>query len=166
MFAITAQRRGGHWLLHDEEKRQLADATARVLDHVPLPERELGIAADLMALGFVAYATVVPRLEIDKAVQAELARRGGTVAAPSDNGAVSVPVVERIDADATREHVQVGDTEPDLIERIDAAMRESGASPQTIGEVFRAAGVEGTPLDHMAPPITAEGPAAGGEVTT
>lgn len=67
-FAITAQRRGEHWNLSAEEKQAWGEALANCLRHVPMPEKHVGIAADIAALGFVAYASVVPRINADRAV--------------------------------------------------------------------------------------------------
>lgn len=67
MFEITAQRRGELWRLSEDEKKAWGDAMANCLRHVPMPEKQVGIAADIVALGFVAYATVVPRLNADRA---------------------------------------------------------------------------------------------------
>lgn len=66
MFQLVAARRGAHWQLSPVEREQLGDALANVLRHVPLPERELGIAADVAALGFVCYAIAAPRVEHDR----------------------------------------------------------------------------------------------------
>lgn len=67
-FEITAQRKGEHWRLGNEEKSAWGDALANCLRHVPMPEKQVGIVADIVALGFVSYATIVPRVNIDRAV--------------------------------------------------------------------------------------------------
>jgi hypothetical protein len=66
MFDLTAARRGDHWRLATDERNAVGNSLANVLRHVNLPERELGIAADVAALGFTFYAIVTPRLELER----------------------------------------------------------------------------------------------------
>lgn len=70
MFAITATRRGDHWKLADQEKDAAGNALANVIRHIPMPEKQVGIAADIAALGFCAYALIVPRIELERRVNA------------------------------------------------------------------------------------------------
>lgn len=87
VFTITATRRGELWKLAPEEQAAIGDALANVLRHVPMPEKQVGIAADIAALGFVSYAIVVPRLEADRKLRA--------LSAPSPIGQVRPTEVVR-----------------------------------------------------------------------
>lgn len=88
MFDIAATRRGPHWQLAPVERAQLGDALANVIRHVPLPERELGIAADIAALGFVMYAIATPRIRHDQALLAGV-QQAATIATPAAPSASS-----------------------------------------------------------------------------
>lgn len=112
-FDLTAARRGDHWKLNTEERRSVGDALANVLRHVNLPERELGIAADVAALGFVFYAITVPRIEHDKTIALE--RAGGARVA-----AGTVPP-----AAAPPRSAALGDTQPTFVNDADAMLRSA-----------------------------------------
>lgn len=109
-FDLTAARRGDHWKLATDERRAVGDALANVLRHVNLPERELGIAADVAALGFTMYAIVTPRLELERRYAAGLVAGVGTVP-PAPAAAPRSPAI--------------GDSHPTFVEDADALMRQA-----------------------------------------
>lgn len=84
VFEIAAQRKGEHWRLGDDEKAAWGNAMANVLRHVPMPEKQMGIAADIAAVGFVAYASLVPRINMDRAITAHNAAARTEPAVPAD----------------------------------------------------------------------------------
>lgn len=106
MFDLAAARRGDHWKLSTDERRAVGDSLANVLRHVNLPERELGIAADIAAVGLVFYSIVTPRLEYERRMIASV---GGADRSPAP------PTPPRSAA--------VADTHPNVVGDLDALMR-------------------------------------------
>lgn len=72
---MAAERRGPHWRISDEESGALATALAQCARHIPLPAKQLGIAADIASLAVVAMAVFVPRLKVDRELRGRGNRR-------------------------------------------------------------------------------------------
>lgn len=66
IFSMLAKRRGPHWAISPDEAHAMADATAGLVRHLPIPVEQLGLAADILAFGAVSVAIVMPRVAVDQ----------------------------------------------------------------------------------------------------
>jgi hypothetical protein len=199
MFGLLAARRGPHWNLtvadhpalgRVDEAATIAEAIAGVMQHVPLPTKEVGIAADLGTLGIALYATIAPRLELDRQYAAAYAKQhaeteptGSQAAAPAPPypgaehevandvvhgrdpfaGMPTDPLAAVTHNGPTLGPEETGEADPELhlADRLDV-------EPVRVEDAVAAAGADADRplLDRLAPPPIVNGENAQGEMPT
>lgn len=133
-----------------------------MLAHVPLPEKELGIAGEILALGWVCYAITAPRLDADRAIAAASvgavteAERITAQHAQAPYAQGPLDNLARAAGETSEELYTptVGATDPDIILRVDELARQVGITPETVAGMRHELGDDTPLLDVVAPAPT------------
>lgn len=174
---IVAKRGKPYWELAPGEVAELAKALDPPLARIPLPEKELGVVAELGALGFVCFAIFAPRMDLDKQIaRQQIARKrdAGAVVAEAEEiarrhaaapygGEVPDFGTGRTENETAGELLvepagaTVAETEPDLVMETDRTAREVGITAETVVGLRKGMGVEGDLLEHSGVPFLDDG---------